>query len=277
MKKVIKNSIFYYTNNVLPKKILEKTLNDCIKIVEENSDTELIITSHLPLTKSYDDVSGNFSSFLDKRLSEVYSSLELDIECPRIHSYVVGNLPHVVSSIVYQILFSLDKCSGENVIMFEHDVLYPDTYFKEVVSELDKGYEFIYYNNAVNFSQLGFSKDEKSFYLSRFSGKKKCWKALYDYLEKSGSTDIEPGFEGTKEIVKRDTLYFKNYKIVDGKNPALDIDHGLNTSGKYITGDNYSVDPYWGNMMSISSLFDDNYVSFTNYNKIFRYGLHGVS
>jgi hypothetical protein len=274
---MIKNSIFYYTNNVLPKKILEKTLKDCVKIVEENSDTELIITSHLPLTKSYDDVSGIFSPFLDKRLEEIGVSLEVDIECKRVHSYVVGNLPHVIPSIVSQILFSLENSLGENILMFEHDVFYPDNYFSDVVSELDKGYDFAYYKNAINFCNLGFSQDENSFLLSRFSGKRESWKNLYKHIKESGSTSLEPGLEGIKEIVPRDVIYFNNYSIIEGEVPVLDINHGLNTSGKYINIDSYGVDSYWGNMMNISALFDSNYMNFINQNRIFKYGLHSVS
>jgi hypothetical protein len=273
---MIKNSIFYYTNNVVPKGILEKTLSNCISFVENNEDTELIITSHLPLTKKYKDVSSKFNVFLDERLNDVATSLCIDVDNPRVFPYVVGELPHCIGSIIDQIMFSLECAKGENIIMMEHDVFYPLDYFEEVVSELDKGYDFVFVKNHLFLCGDGFFNVSNFYPLSRFSGKKSAWIDLYTHIVDKKLIEVEPSLKGIG-TVDRGLNDVENFLIFENKNPVLDISHGLNTSGRLLDYNYYDNDEYWGHKDSILSLIDDEYARFVNYNPMFRYGLHAVS
>jgi hypothetical protein len=273
---VIKNSILYYTNNVVPKKLLDRTLSDCIDLVENNKDTELIITSHLPLTDKYTDVKASFNQFEDSRLTKVCVKLSKTVSNNRISPYVVGRLPNKIGSIISQIMFSLKVAKGQNIIMMEHDVLYPKHYLKDVLFELAKGYEFVLAKNSLAFSDLGFSKNPGHF-LSRFSGNKDSWIEFYNYLIDKDSKQVEPGLRGIEKTESRNVLYYDNYGIYDNKNPVLDIEHGLNTYGKCKYDEYCDNDNYWGDKKGISSLFDDSYQSFVKGHMIFRYGLDSVS
>jgi hypothetical protein len=166
---------------------------------------------------------------------------------------------------------------GENIIMMEHDVLYPKEYLDETVAVLDEGYGFACAKNHLLFTLMGFSESIHSYHLSRFSGKKKSWLDFYNRVAIENSTQVEPSLKGIEGFGQRDLIEYEDYKIYNSSHPVLDISHGLNTTGKPFNPNLYDLDEYWGDKSEILALFDEDYVNFTNKNAIFNYGLHSVS
>lgn len=272
-----KTSIFFYTHNLLPKELLRHTLSSAVKHAKINN-CELILTSHFPLTNDYIDKKMFDSPFYADEIdpvtrksskSPLYDYLvketiltSKEIEGVDIKSYVVGKLPYNITSIVKQIILSLDMCSGDNIIFMEHDCLYPDNYVKTVETSLTnfgKDLTYCLYNICyLNFEGYFVPVDPNGLWLLSFAGKKDLLRNIYERkLELSKSNKkifLEPILSChdsyVKSIEPRD-MAVKNNICIDkflGKDrPILNIKHKLNADG-YTAGDKYFHDHlYWGN------------------------------
>jgi len=186
-----KNSIFYYTNNILPPKLLNYTLNEALKHSQEN-DCELILTSHFPLTKKYEVVKLGEEHYYEdmspitreKKKSSLYDYIISGniIEDDRVKAYVVGKLPYSLDSIIRQLLLSMEVCNGENIILMEHDCLYPKNYIESInkaVNGYNKDLTYCHYANVFLSSNGYCNQSNPTLFLGNCAGKKDLFKELY--------------------------------------------------------------------------------------------------
>ena len=164
----MQTSVLYYTNNLLPKKLFKHVLNNVIKHTQENN-CELIVTSHFPITKQYEEISLNSKKSYgedvrpdgEQERSKIYDYIVKDVVIePNINykSFVVGKIPYSLNSILKQIVLSLENASHENIVLMEHDCLYPNNYISTVNKALtDYQKDFTYTASQTIFlNTLGF-------------------------------------------------------------------------------------------------------------------------
>jgi hypothetical protein len=170
-------------------------------------------------------------------------------------NYVVGECEYNHSTIYRQLLLGA-HCYADNIIIMEHDVLYPMNYAKTVSGILDSGMDLCYWARGKYFSDLGFFDLPNIMTLSRFSMKRKQFVKVFENKKDKDLKFVEPALRGieiqgdfSQEIVT------DNFAMVYGID-TLDIRHGLNVSGNYIV-ENYSQGhSYWGDYSEIYPMID---------------------
>ena len=274
-------SILFYTNNLVSPRILEESLKGAMKQAQDN-DCELIVTSHFPLTVDFESVNLITEPYYLKefdpenqkhKASDIYDyivkELKVEANCDHIKSYVVGKLPYSHESIFKQILFSLEKCSSDNVVLMEHDCFYPKEYIKSVKKCLiEYQYEFAYcsfancFLNENGFFDISFRK----FLLSTCVGKTKLMQRIFTDKLQLFQEKKRYKFEPVLDIEPSPNNYADNVivtkhlcmdKFLDG--PVLDIRHQLNSSANILIRDgNYSQhNSYWGDAKKFIDMIQD--------------------
>ena len=273
-------AIIYYTNNLLPKALFEFTLKEVIKHSEEN-DCEAIMISHFPVLinheKNEDLLEGNeiYQNDFDKdtgktKKSEIYNYIVKDIriENKNAKNYVVGKLPYSWESIFKQILLSLEKTNADNIILMEHDCLYPSNYIENVEKLLNQ-FDFTYCSQNHSFLNPNgfFNLESDVFVLSGCSGKKELWKrVLNKKIELINNKkpfffepilDIEPSVKKEKypeEIIINKHVCMDHF--LGAGHSILDIKHSLNSDGMLL-GNYYDQHEYWGEAKRYTKLLND--------------------
>lgn len=274
-------SVLYYTNNLLPSAILENTLISTSHLCKQ-SNAELIITSHFPITKDYQEIDISESpedrmytgkiniETKEARIANIYKHLVKDLRLDldsNYQSYVVGKLPYVHKSIFKQILFSLEKAKGDSIIFMEHDCFYPEDYINIISTALEYANFGYVHKNCCYFDFEGFYKADTKFCLSGCSGKKDLLSAIFtrkmELLDANQPYYFEALLDSTtddlKEKYKGEILATKPICIdllLPSNHDILDMKHKLNQNGqlsilKALPGamQNYhKLDrhPYWG-------------------------------
>jgi len=252
----LETTLIYYTNNIVPKNLLHRTLTDAVHYSDINN-LDLVVTSHYPLShhptfvKLFQELESYVS--IDKyRVVEKIVNEEL---FPRARFFAVGNLPSLLTSLVRQLIFTLEQVKTETVILIEHDVLYPKSYFGRVIEELGKGYDLVFSKNSVMYND-GFLKLDKPFiFLSRLSGKTET---LINHFSKynPGET-LEPIPSQYKDLNLHKCKIYDNCSVIDNEHPTLDIKHGLNLTASVMTKEGASqTNEFWGNKEDIKSLLE---------------------
>lgn len=265
-------SILYYTNNLLSRDLLCYTLKETIKHCKNNK-CELILTSHYPLSEKYETIILTEQKPLKE--DSLYNYLvkdtvitEKDFEDIPHKIFVVGKLPYSYVSIFKQIILSMEKCNGDNIILMEHDCLYPEAYISAIKNALGNYQkEFSYCCFATCFLNRDgyFQATNGSYCLSGCSGKKKLlmevFKRKIDLIENKKSFQFEPLFDtlhpkrigdaGENEIIITSHLCIDTF-LKGGC--VLDIKHNLNADG-FCAGNKYFYHhPYWGNYQQYAKL-----------------------
>ena len=187
----LRTAIFYYTNNLLCKEILKTTVEDVIRHAEENK-CELIITSHYPvLSKStekelpVDNVSSAFNIVGDAKQLDKYVVKDLRIDGGgRATNYVVVPQKQKSPTTIFdQILLSMEVSHGSNIVLMEHDCLYPKNYVSVVNHALNDSSFTYCTNNSLCVSWKGYFKNPfLDFYLSSCSKRGKISSNLLKFL-----------------------------------------------------------------------------------------------
>ena len=265
-------SILFYTNNLLSRPLLKATTESAITHAKNNG-CELIITSHYPISNSYiDHPLGPTSSYKPDfdpttqkfKQSDIYNyiikDLKVETSCNHIKTFVVGKLHYSYESIYKQILFSLKQCSNENIVLMEHDCLYPKGYIEAVKKCLvSYQYHFAYCSFANCFlSEEGFFDISlRNFLLSSCSGKKDLFQKIFStklkLLQENKKYKFEPllDIEPQKDRYDKEEVVIEKHlcadKFLDG--PILDIRHQLNSSPNILVreGEYLQEHEYWGN------------------------------
>ena len=265
-----KISIFYYTHNLLSPSLLKTTLLSAVEHAK-NNDCELIITSHFPLTTEYEENrlipidEENYTEDINKATGERFKShiydfivkdLQLDISEPNVKKYVVGKLPYSLTSIFDQIIFSLDNCTGDNIVLMEHDCFYPENYIPTVKKTLDDYQrDFAYCSENYIFlnSEGYFTIPQPIFVLGGCSGKKELFKRIFEnkleLIKKNKPHKFEPilDIQNPPPQLKEEILVHNHLcidKWLGEYHSILDIKHGINTDG-FFNGEYKQFHPYW--------------------------------
>ena len=297
----MKTSIFYYTNNLLPPNLLKNTLNATVDHAIRNN-CELIITSHYPLVKNYISqplTNGeNYTSIVDpitreasksKLYDHIVSGNILETDYP-VKNYVVGKLPYNFTSIIWQILLSLNKCSHNDVIFMESDCFYPKNYVevtKNKLTHLDMTYCF---NTTCFLGINGFYKLRPTVFLSTFSGKREVFRRIFERklnLSTNGAKFVlEPivdTMDNYQDFIKQDPLTtncsFLSECDLDG--PILDVRHRFNLANAYsVSSDNYFPKHYyWGEAQKYIDMLGDSDIDATDAidSKLWHHGLANLN
>jgi hypothetical protein len=258
-----KTSIFYYTNNLIPKDLLEYTLREAIGHAEKNS-CEMIITSHFPVMENYEEISslqeGAEHYSQEKDIYQyIIKNLRIKNSNPNIKNYVVGKLPYSYSSIFKQMMLSMELSEKENIILMEHDCLYPEDYISVIEMALNKyGKDFAYSShNSTFLNHNGFFDIKiESFTMSKCSCKRKLFQKIISnklsLMQQNKKVEFEPVLNiMNSDPIKKypDEILVNNHLRIDtflGKyHSVMDIKHLLNADG-YLHGEYYDSHPYWG-------------------------------
>jgi hypothetical protein len=248
--KSIKTSVFYYTHNLISPSILKFTLESCISHCRENN-CELIVTSHYPVTNGFQYANLRDCKSKSKKFDNCISkNIIVNIDDVNCKAYVLGKMEYSVKTIIKQLIFSLNKCNGDIIILMEHDCLYPKNYIS-TVSKLIENKELTYcQNNTCFITYYGFIKSMPHVYLSSFSFKKETLKKHLEHklemFEKYNYSIIEPILDikelenhlvnpDKKDVVEKEISIgsYNNICMDDflGEgNDILDFVHGLNSS-----------------------------------------------
>lgn len=281
-----KTSIFYYTNNLVPPKLLKHSFLNALKHCKDNN-CELIVTSHYPITQSYTTVFLGNNNLTSNPIYQYIVNLSIpdsELEGVNIKNYVVGQLPYSHESIIKQILFSIDKCSSNNIILFEHDTLYPINYIPTVerfLNDYNKDMTYCGFNITLLNKDGYFNIENGSFVLGTCAFKKNIIKGIYERKLELIKSNKPYTFEPLLDIHSvhkrnfyKDEIIVKNHICIDTflkDKCILDIKHNLNTDGMII-GENYHhYHSYWGD--------DKKYIDMINIDisennqKLWNYGI----
>jgi hypothetical protein len=264
-----KSTIFYYTNNLLPLKLLKYTFYNVLDLCKKN-DCELILTSHYPITKKYEEIilsnSINKDNLIYKYIVKDFIIPDEDLKDINIKSYVVGQLPYYYDSIIKQMLLSESKCSGDNIILMEHDCLYPEDYIKIVNGFLDM-YDMTYssFSNTL-LNKFGYFKcSGGSYVLSTCSFKRDVFKRIYErkleLINNKKNFLFEPILSSQKRYkdVYKDEIFIENHLNIDTflkEQCILDVKHNLNTDGMLVSSDYFHFHNYWKEDSNYIELID---------------------
>ena len=284
-------SIFYYTNNLLPPLLFSSTLNDTIDHCKSN-DCELIITSHFPVSKVYDDIEiylspdNEYRKIFDPssnshKIHPIYDYLvkNISIDTSQISckNYVTGKLPYSLESIIRQLLFSVDQSKSDNIILMEHDCFYPHDYVKTAINCLNNGRDLTYCSFSHCFlNRDGFFKlANPRFYLSGCCFKKSVFKKVFSkkltLIEKNKPYRFEPILSVEEEFKKnqyKGEIIVNNSLCIDtllhGGN-ILDIKHGLNQNGQISFDTYFLYHNYWKDAQKYIDMIKDSPCDKCNY------------
>jgi hypothetical protein len=274
--------IVYYTNCLLPKPMLKRTIEDAIS-ASRKSGFGLVISSHLPISQKMIgcevDFDGLVQDDVDERLSCFFGGFDVRVDLPDdAINVVTGILTYSPETILSQIVHAMEISQVSMkmpVVLWEHDVLYPDGYIEKVCAPISAGRDYSLYYDHVFADQDGFFKPNMHFWhLSRYAAK---ISALHEHF----SAKIRFGSMGILEPVpaefangdERPGDVVDNYAVVYGS-PVVDFKHGANASGQMIIEGRSDNNASWGDFSPYSRLFDDeDYESFLASKPDVGYGL----
>lgn len=246
-------TLLYYTNNLLPEKLLEKTLFNAAFFAEKNN-FELIICSQFPLTKNFKKIKNGDHLFVsNKKIYKHILKKEYDLNCDY-KEVVLGKLPYNLNSIYTQIIKGLSFSKFNKISLLEHDCLYPLNYFNTVNNSLNL-YDFCFIENSRTFLNFnGFWIPQSAYFLSGCNMVKNIGFEIFfskiELFKKNKLCYFEPVLSNLiKNENCEDDFVVKNYENIDkyfSNSSVLDIKHGLNQNG-YLNSLSYSdFDFYWG-------------------------------
>jgi hypothetical protein len=272
----MKNTILICTNNLIPKNLLKKVVENAADQAIKLGDTQIVIVSHYPVVENYEKVDLlNCKDQVHDKLQSTIIKEPFIKSFPIISNYVVGEKEYSIDTIFKQMLFGSSKVDSESIIIMEHDILYPPNYLKKTSSIIGCGFDICFWQSLAFFSLKGFFRF-KSVALSRYSFKKSFFDLVF--LEKMvrKSLTTEPFLLEYESFafadIKTEEKFFSNYAVIH-ETDVLDIKHGLNTSGQLNVEKYEDEHPFWGKAEDISKLIDDNYKETVNKNISYSYGL----
>jgi len=267
--------------------MLVENVRRAITVAKKN-DWDVVISSHLPIFKSnYIDSRLDFdhlqAQHIDDRLAKFLINYSPFMTSgTMVTNLVTGTLTYSPESILTQIIHGIEhsSSSSEYVILWEHDVMYPEGYAERMVEELDKGHDYAVYRDHLFMDRDGFFKPGVHFWhLSRYAAKKDVLQSHFTQkIELEQYEILEPVPKGhtTGEEAMEDIV--DDCPVVDGEHPVLDIRHGANASGQIIVDAHMDTDTYWGDAENFKKFFEDReYDSFLTSKPEVGYGLFTIS
>jgi len=279
----MKNSIVFCTNNLIPEEILKWTLSEAISRVIDDEDTELIIVSHYPVREDWieKDLPGIKKETHD-RLSDAILKTPIDLCSPhvisaetRVKNIVVGEREYSIETIIAQLKLAASFATSDNIIIFEHDVLYPENYIDYVVEGLKRA-DVVYWKNSVYFDVNNGFFSPFTVAFSRYAFKKDAFLRFIEAKE-IDSKYFEPRIDGFCESTIGKTNIdkdgFSSSCLVLHGEDVLDIHHGMNATGNMVVEEFDDLHHYWGPQEAVASKVDDGFKSVVKEHPIYNYGL----
>lgn len=270
----MKNTVLICTNNLVPKNLLKRVVENAVDQAMKLGDTQVVIVSHYPVVENYEKVDlPDCKDQIHEKLQSTIIKEPFIKQLPLLSNYVVGEKEYAIDTIFKQMLFGSSKVDSESIIVMEHDILYPPNYLKKVSAIIRTGFDICFWGSSCFFSLKGFFKI-KNVALSRYSFRKSFFDQLFFDKMTRKSLVTEPLLLEYEPFVflKTDEKFFSNYAIVH-ETDVLDIKHGLNTSGQCNVEKYENEHPFWGKIEDVSRLIDDNYKETVNKNVSYSYGL----
>jgi len=226
-----------------------------------------------------DEFDGLVNENPESSLAAFMDSFDVSVDLPEnAVNFVTGLLNYSPETILTQITHAIKMShvdSDKPVVLWEHDVMYPDGYIGKVCAPIVEGCDYSLYYDHVFADCDGFYKPSMHFWhLSRYAAR---ISSLYGHFYAKiglGSTGIlEPvpaefanGDERPGDIVH-------NYGVVHGA-PVLDIKHGANASGQILVDGRSVYNAVWGDFSRIGCLLaDPEYDKFLKSRPDIGYGL----
>jgi len=129
--------VIFYTNSILARSILKKSLETTVENCAK-SNSDLIIVSHYPLTDHPQETSISAKKGSGPLSQFAVKDLVVDTKDINCKEYVVGSLVPSYESIFSQLLLGCEKAETKNIILAEHDCLYPEDYLSTAICLDDK-------------------------------------------------------------------------------------------------------------------------------------------
>jgi len=278
-------SLFYYTNNIVPAQLFQETLKRCVDAVSQLDDTELVITSHYPVTYTTDgstpfvDVSDSFTAKQQESDTEIFTQVVVSGKLvdvtglsDRVKSFVVGPLQRDLSSILLQLQYSLSQSSGDYILMQEHDVFYPEGYHERMFAALEE-HEIAVAQPHTFLCANGFFRGHSLDLLSRYGARRNIWNTFTDHCLQHNIQVVEPLLGGRNLTYGDHIPRYDDFVLVDDISPTLDVRHGLNASGGFIIDEYNDSHEYWGHKDRWLNMIDKNHLDFIDKNQIYLHGL----
>lgn len=283
-------TILVCTHNLVPKKLFIKVLEDCVFKQARIWDCDVVVVSHYPVLNNYieEDLTRiekmNHEQFKNVILknSIVHCDSFCDVSC--VTNIVVGERAYSVETLCDQMALGLKYSKADNVVVMEHDVLYPDSYVDYMSKALDNGTSFCCWKNGVVLSSNGFFETPGWVMFSRFAWKKSFLIKYLASMEEFKSTVLEPiimsaSLGNTGETYWDYEAYGlkAKYTTVEDStgigNDVLDVRHGLNSSGNIVVEKYYDEHPKWGNKNLWSDLVNIEFTDVASEKLSYAYGL----
>lgn len=270
----MKNIIVICTNNLVPPLLFRKVLTNAFTQADMVGDTFVSVVSHYPV---FDNFVYNRQSNLVEKQHKQFSDvlLKTPIFDPSMFSsqhanIVVGECEYNCNTIYSQLLLGTNFDRG-NVIIMEHDVLYPINYLKIVSSVLNSGLDACYWNSGKFFSENGFYDVFGVMTLSRFAMRWNSFRRVYENKLEKGIAFVEPGLKGIVNDENREDIITDNFAMLNGLD-TIDVRHGLNVSGNYLVDSYSDYHEYWGSAEEIKPLIHGTYGDFVEKHPTYGYG-----
>lgn len=275
-KEILMNNIVICTNNLVPQALFRKVLMNAFIQADMVGDTHVSVVSHYPVFENYiylyrEFVKEEHKSFSDVILKEPF--FDPDIFESTYDNMVVGECEYSHLTIYRQLREGAFRRLEANVVIMEHDVLYPLNYLKTVSGILNAGMDACYWAKGKFFSNSGFFEVPNVMTLSRFSMKWDQFIKVFENKLEKKLTFVEPLLDGipvsgdlSEEVVTR------KFAMVHGID-TLDIRHGLNVSGNYIVEEYSDCHEYWGSASEIFPLIDGPCKTFVEKHPSCNYGI----
>lgn len=265
------NTILVCTNNLVPKRLLEQVLANALAVARAQGDTNVVVVSHFPVFFSHTPVNIEVEeerhiSLDDALIKEPF--VNPDAFLAEGINIVVGERRYDYTTILRQMEVGLKYC-GDNVIIMEHDVMYPHDYLETMIESLEKGYDFVVWGKHCFLTFSGYIPGPNYILLSQYSGTKEAWsKYVSDSLKQMPSV-FEPPIYASDGSILDGCL-----KLIDVP-PVLDVKHGFNTTGNISSDTFEDWHEYWGPFDKMQTLcgMDDQWGDIASNHPECGYGL----
>jgi hypothetical protein len=214
---------------------------------------------------------------------EEYLNQDSELKDRKVTNYVVGEKQYYLKTLVKQMKIGADVALGNNILIAEHDVLYPLDYFNTMINNLNNGLDVVIWENFCYLCYMGYvSTPLKGLFLSRHAFSKSCFLEYVTNRDQNTFELLEPSLCNINVVLSsllNGDRVIENFKILNDPTlpDVLDFKHGFNSDGQ-ISADKYlDFHPYWKYKEIYLNMVDQSYKNYIGgANKKYSYGLCSV-
>ena len=260
-------TILLCTHNLVPKNLFTRVLEECVFGQARTWNCDIVIVSHYPVLEDYVEENlprierVSHPQFQSTLLKEPLISREFVSRWPPIENLtnlVVGERKYSMDTLCDQMALGVAYSKTDNIIVMEHDVLYPSSYTYYMSKALDYGASFCCWRKGVILSSEGYFKTPGWLMFSRISWRRGFLGRYLAALAQLESYSLEPEILSDSCGDTQETFgdyeghdLKAKYAMVDDPTgedyDVLDVKHGLNSTGNIVVKEYYDDHPKWGN------------------------------